>query len=112
MRIALSTTLIFVAAALAEIAGCFAFWAWLRQGRSVLWLAPGLLALVLFAYLLTLAPSNHAGRAYAAYGGIYLVASLFWLWLADGHSPDRWDLTGGAIAVLATAIILFAPRSA
>jgi small multidrug resistance family-3 protein len=112
MPIALSTTLIFVAAALAEIAGCFAFWAWLRQGRSVLWLAPGLLALVLFAYLLTLAPSNHAGRAYAAYGGIYIVASLFWLWLADGQRPDRWDLTGGAIAVLAAAIILFAPRSA
>jgi small multidrug resistance family-3 protein len=112
MPIALSTTLIFVAAALAEIAGCFAFWAWLRQGRSVLWLAPGLLALVLFAYLLTLAPSSHAGRAYAAYGGIYIVASLFWLWLADGQRPDRWDLTGGAIAVLAAAIILFAPRSA
>jgi small multidrug resistance family-3 protein len=111
MPVALSTTLIFAAAAIAEIAGCFAFWAWLRHGKSILWLAPGVLSLMLFAYLLTLAPSNFAGRAYAAYGGIYIVASLLWLWLAEGHRPDRWDLTGGAIAVAAAMVILFAPRT-
>lgn len=112
MPVALSTFLVFAAAALAEIAGCFAFWAWLRQGKSVLWLAPGLLSLALFAYLLTLAPSDHAGRAYAAYGGIYIVASLLWLWLAEGQRPDMWDLAGGLGALLAAALILFAPRSA
>ena len=95
MPVALSTFVVFTAAALAEIAGCFAFWAWLRQGRSILWLAPGVLSLVLFAWLLTLAPSQHAGRAYAAYGGIYIVASLLWLWMAEGQRPDsmgsrRW----------------------
>jgi hypothetical protein len=67
MPVAISTVLIFAAAAVAEIAGCFAFWAWLRQGKSILWLAPGLISLVLFAYFLTLVPSDHAGRAYAAY---------------------------------------------
>ena len=41
--------LVFAAAALAEIAGCFAFWAWLRQGKSILWLAPGVVSLMLFA---------------------------------------------------------------
>lgn len=107
----LSTSLIFVAAALAEIAGCFAFWAWLRQGKSILWLAPGVVSLVLFAYLLTLLPSDHAGRAYAAYGGIYIVASLFWLWLAEGQKPDVWDIAGGSVAILAALIILYAPRS-
>jgi len=106
----LNTVLIYAAAALAEIAGCFAFWAWLRQGKSIFWLAPGILSLMLFAYLLTLAPSDHAGRAYAAYGGIYIVASLLWLWLAEGRQPDTWDLTGGTIAVFAAAIILFGPR--
>ena len=110
MPVALSTFVVFTAAALAEIAGCFAFWAWLRQGRSILWLAPGVLSLVLFAWLLTLAPSQHAGRAYAAYGGIYIVASLLWLWMVEGQRPDRWDLGGGLVAILAAAIILFGPR--
>jgi len=45
---------IYLAAALAEIAGCFAFWAWLRLDRSPWWLAPGIGSLCLLAYLLTL----------------------------------------------------------
>ncbi|MCA0046217.1 YnfA family protein [Mesorhizobium sp. B283B1A] len=112
MPILLSTFLTFASAALAEIAGCFAFWVWLRQGKSILWLVPGIASLVLFAYLLTLIPSDYAGRAYAAYGGVYISASLLWLWLAEGHRPDTWDLVGGAVALLAVGIILFAPRSA
>lgn len=111
MPVVLSSFFIFAAAALAEIAGCFAFWAWLRQGKSVLWLAPGVVCLMLFAYLLTLTPSDHAGRACAAYGGMYIVASLLWLWLAEGRRPDVWDLTGGVIAIAAAAVILFAPRN-
>ena len=110
MPIYATTAIIYAGAALAEIVGCFAFWAWLRQGQSPIWLAAGLPALVAFAWLLTLAPAEHAGRAYAAYGGVYIVASLLWLWLAEGHVPDRWDLTGGVLALLAVAVILFAPR--
>jgi small multidrug resistance family-3 protein len=71
--------LIYAGAALAEIAGCFSFWAWLRLGKSHLWLVPGMGALALFAYLLTLVPMDAAGRAYAAYGGVYIVASILWL---------------------------------
>jgi small multidrug resistance family-3 protein len=103
--------LVYALAALAEIAGCFAFWAWLRLGRSAWWLAPGLVALVLFAWLLTLAPSPFAGRAYAAYGGIYIVASLFWLWAAEGARPDGWDLMGAVVALAGAVIILAAPRA-
>lgn len=55
----------YILAAIAEIAGCFAFWAWLRLERSPLWLAPGILSLALFAYLLTRIDSDAAGRAYA-----------------------------------------------
>ncbi|WP_442583620.1 YnfA family protein [Mesorhizobium sp. ASY16-5R] len=106
------TYLIYAAAALAEIAGCFAFWAWWRLDRSPLWLAPGLLSLVLFAWLLTLVQADAAGRAYAAYGGIYIAASLFWLWLAEGVRPDRWDTLGAAICLVGASIILFAPRGA
>ncbi len=105
------TGLIYMGAALAEIAGCFAFWAWLRQGQSPIWLVVGVPALVAFAWLLTLAPSEHAGRAYAAYGGVYIVGSLLWLWVADGQIPDRWDLAGGVLALVAAAVIIFSPRS-
>ena len=110
MPVVVTTGLIYAGAALAEIAGCFAFWAWLRQGQSPIWLAAGIPALIAFAWLLTLAPAEHAGRAYAAYGGVYIVASLLWLWLVDGTAPDRWDIAGGALALVAAAIILFAPR--
>lgn len=103
---------VFVAAALAEIAGCFAFWAWWRLEKSALWLLPGIASLILFAWLLSLTNTNAAGRAYAAYGGIYITASLIWLWLAEGIRPDRWDLAGAAFCMVGASIILFAPRAA
>ncbi|MDZ4068857.1 MAG: YnfA family protein [Tabrizicola sp.] len=107
-----TTLAIYAGAALAEIAGCFAVWAWMRQGASAFWLVPGILSLAVFAWLLTLAPSDFAGRAYAAYGGVYIAASLVWLWLVEKQRPDAWDMTGAAICVLGAAIILFAPRAA
>ena len=100
----------YIGAAVAEIAGCFSFWAWLRLGHSAWWLVPGIASLVLFAYLLTLVESDVAGRAYAAYGGVYIAASLLWLWLAEGVSPDRFDLAGAGIALAGTLVILAAPR--
>ena len=101
---------IYVAAAVCEIAGCFAFWAWLRLDKSIWWLAPGVMTLILFAYLLTQIDSGFAGRAYAAYGGIYIAASLGWLWVLEGQRPDRWDAAGAAICIVGAAIILWGPR--
>jgi len=103
--------LAFIGAAVAEIAGCFSFWAWLRLGKSAWWLLPGMLSLAAFAYLLTLVDAEHAGRSYAAYGGIYIAAALGWLWLAEGVRPDRWDLIGAAICLVGTGVILFGPRT-
>ena len=108
----MSAILAYILAALAEIGGCFAFWAWLRLGASALWLLPGFAALIGFAALLALSPAEHAGRAYAAYGGVYIVASLAWLWAVEGFRPDRWDLAGGAVCLLGAAIILWGPRGA
>ena len=104
------TLLVYAGAALAEIAGCFAFWAWLRLDRTPWWIVPGMGSLALFAYLLTLVPSDAAGRAYAAYGGVYIVASILWLWIAEGARPDRWDIAGGAVCLAGAALILLGPR--
>lgn len=81
----------FVGAAVAEIAGCFAFWAWLRLGKSSLWIVPGVASLIVFAYLLTLVNVAHAGRSYAAYGGVYIATAVAWLWFAEGDLlPENW----------------------
>lgn len=106
------TALAYVGAALAEIAGCFAFWAWLRLDRSPWWLIPGVASLCLFAYLLTLVEAEHAGRTYAAYGGVYILSALGWLWIAEGVKPDRWDVVGASICLAGAAIILWGPRPA
>lgn len=104
------TLALYFAAALAEIAGCFTFWAWWRLDKSLAWLLPGLASLALFAWLISLVDSDYAGRAYAAYGGIYIVSSLLWLWLVEQRAPDRWDLIGAGCCLIGAAVILFGPR--
>ena len=106
------SALVYIGAALAEIAGCFSFWAWLRLGKPIWWLVPGMASLALFAYLLTLVEASAAGRAYAAYGGVYIAASLAWLWAAEGVRPDRWDAIGAALCLVGAAVILLGPRNA
>lgn len=108
----MKTYTLYFLAALAEIAGCFAFWAWLRLGKPVWWLVPGMVSLVVFAWLLALVPSEAAGRTYAAYGAIYILASILWLWAIEARVPDRWDILGVTVCLVGGAIILFGPRSA
>ena len=102
--------ILYSAAAIAEIGGCFAFWAWLRLGRSIYWILPGLLSLTVFALLLTRVESMFAGRTFAAYGGVYIAASVIWLWVVEGQRPDRWDVVGSVICLVGAAIILLGPR--
>jgi small multidrug resistance family-3 protein len=102
----------YLLAALGEIAGCFAFWAWLKLGRSPFWVVPGVLCLMLFAVALTRVDAAHAGRAFAAYGGIYVACSVLWLWLIERQVPDRWDLLGSAVVLAGAAIVLWGPRAA
>ena len=104
------TLVLYGLAALAEIAGCFALFAWWRLNKSALWLVPGVASLIAFAMLLALVDSPGAGRTYAAYGGIYIAASLVWLWLVEGFAPDRFDLAGAAICLVGAAVIIAAPR--
>ena len=101
------TAALYIGAALAEIAGCFAVWVWWKQGASALWLITGCGALALFAFLLALTPPDQAGRSYAAYGGVYILASLGWLWLAEGVQPRLTDRAGAALALAGAAVILW-----
>ena len=103
----MTSVLYYLSAALAEIAGCFAFWAWLRLGKSSLWLVPGLASLAAFVGLLTRIESEFAG---SAYGGVYIAASLVWLWAIEQQRPDRWDALGAVVCLTGAAIILWGPR--
>jgi hypothetical protein len=58
-------------------------------------------SLIVFAYLLTLIETEAAGRAYATYGGIYIVASIAWLWVVESVRPDRSDVSGACLCLMA-----------
>jgi small multidrug resistance family-3 protein len=110
MRVTLlKLLLLFGLTALAEITGCYLPWLWLKQQGSIWLLLPAALSLLLFVWLLTLHPAA-AGRVYAAYGGVYVVVALLWLWLVDGVRPSSWDLLGASLALMGMAIIMLAPR--
>lgn len=106
----LKTIGLFIFTALAEIIGCYLPYLLVTQNRSAWLLIPSALSLGLFAWLLTLHPSA-AGRIYAAYGGVYISVSIFWLWAVDGIKPTNWDFLGAGVALLGMAIIMFAPRN-
>lgn len=101
---------LFALAALLEIAGCFAVWQWWRAGASALWLIPGGAALFGFAWCLALTPPDEAGRAFAAYGGVYIVAALAWLRLVEGADLRMTDLAGAGLALAGAGIILWGAR--
>ncbi|MFF7709302.1 YnfA family protein [Pseudomonas sp. NPDC007930] len=100
----------FFLAAVFEIAGCYSFYLWLRLGKSAWWVLPGLLSLVAFGLLLTRVEAAYAGRAYAAYGGLYIVTSLLWLALVEKVRPAGSDWLGAALCVLGASVVLWGPR--
>lgn len=106
----MQTAAALVVAALAEMPGCFAFWAWLKLGKPICWIFPGIASLILFAYVLTLVESSAAGRSFAAYGGVYITSALGWLWIVEGVRPDRRDTTGAVLCLIGTVVIIAGPH--
>ena len=100
----------FFLAAIFEIAGCYGFYLWLRLGKSAWWIAPALISLTLFALILTRVEAAYAGRAYAAYGGIYIVTSLLWVAFVERGRPLGSDWIGALLCVLGASIIVLGPR--
>lgn len=105
----IKATLLFMVTAIAEIVGCYLPYLWLRKSRSPWLLLPAAVSLALFAWLLSLHPTA-AGRVYAAYGGVYVLMAILWLWGVDGVRPDRCDIVGGLVALTGMGIIMFGPR--
>ncbi len=89
-----------------EILGCYSFWSYFKLSKSYVYLGVGLFSLVSFAYLLTRVNLEFAGRAYAVYGGVYIVSSLFWLYFIEKQAFNRWDLIGSILCILGVFVIL------
>lgn len=94
-------------AAFFEILGCYSFWLHFKLQKSSLFLLIGIFSLIIFAYLLTKVNLEFAGRAYAVYGGIYIISSLFWLYFVEKAMFNRWDIFGSLVIFVGVFIILF-----
>ncbi|MBI1801594.1 MAG: YnfA family protein [Chloroflexi bacterium] len=105
----LKTVALFVLAALCELGGAYLIWQWQREGKARLWAVLGIVALFLYGMIQT-AQSLTFGRAFAAYGGIFIIAATLWGWWVDGRVPDRFDWLGATLCVLGAAVIVWAPR--
>jgi len=101
---------IFVSSAFFEILGCYSFWLYFRMNKPSYWILFGIASLILFAFLLTKVQTEFAGRSYAIYGGIYIGASLLWLYFMERQNPDHWDMIGASICIVGAMMILFMPR--
>jgi small multidrug resistance family-3 protein len=102
------TFALFAVTALAEILGCYLPWLWLKKDGSAWLLLPAAVCLALFVWLLSLHPTA-AGRVYAAYGGVYVLVAVSWLWLVDAVRPTAWDLAGCAVCLVGMGIIMLGP---
>lgn len=107
----LTSVSLFAVAALAEIGGAWLIWQGVREGRGLILIGAGVIALGLYGFVATLQPFQDFGRILAAYGGVFVAGSLAWAMVFDGFRPDRFDIAGTLIALLGVAIIMYAPRS-
>ena len=105
----LKSTILFFLAAVTEIGGAYLVWQWQRAGKPLLFALIGMLVLFIYAFIQT-AQTFSFGRAFAAYGGIFIAVATLWGWWVDGRAPDRWDWLGAGVCLAGAAIILWVPR--
>ena len=105
----LSSIGFFLLAGLCEIGGGYLIWLWLREDFGWVLGAVGGFILFLYGIIPTFQKANFH-RIYAAYGGIFIVMSIFWGWLIDGIEPDRFEIIGAGIALVGVLIIFYVPR--
>ncbi len=69
--------ILFLLAGLAEIGGGYLIWLWLREGKPYYWGISGGIALAVYGVIATFQTFPSFGRVYAAYGGVFIVLSIF-----------------------------------
>ena len=100
---------LFFTAALLEIGGGYLVWLWLRENRGRFMGFLGVLVLFGYGVIQTFQPA-HFGRVYAAYGAIFIVATVIWPLVITKKKPDRYEIIGAGIALVGAAVIMYAPR--
>lgn len=100
----------FIIAGLCEIGGGYLVWLWLREGKSPVFALAGSALLTVYGFVATKQPANF-GRAYAAYGGVFIILSIIWGWKVDGVAPDKFDWLGASIVLIGVLIMMYTPRN-
>lgn len=98
---------LFFLAGLAEIGGGYLVWQWLRQGKPLWWGILGGVTLFLYGIIATRQAFSSFGRVYAAYGGIFIIMSVFWGWGIDRRRPDLSEWIGASICLVGVGIMLW-----
>ena len=109
MTVIAKSVLLFIVAGLCEIGGGYLVWqSWRNDASWIIGLC-GAGLLITYGVVPTYQPT-HFGRAYAAYGGVFVLLSVFWGWIIDRVTPDRFDLIGGALCLAGVAVMMYWPR--
>jgi small multidrug resistance family-3 protein len=107
----LKSIVLFCVAALAEIGGAWLVWQGVRENKGWIWVGAGVIALGLYGFVATFQSDPNFGRVLAAYGGVFVGASLLWGVVMDGFRPDPYDIAGALICLVGVAVIMYAPRT-
>ncbi|HNP71519.1 MAG TPA: YnfA family protein [Kouleothrix sp.] len=102
---------LFAIAAVCELGGAYLVWQWRHAGRPAPFVLAGVVALLLYSLVQT-AQVFSFGRAFAAYGAVFILGATLWGWAVDGTAPDRWDWLGAGICLVGAAVMLWMPRPA
>lgn len=105
----MKAAILFVLAGLAEIGGGYLIWLYLKDHRSWVLGALGALLLITYGWIATLQSFSSFGRVYAAYGGVFIVLSVFWGWWVDRKHPDTYDWIGMVVCLIG-ALVMLVPR--
>lgn len=82
------------------------FWVVFKDGKNFIYLGLGVTSLMVFAFIPARVESEFAGRAYAAYGGLYIISSLLWLFFVEKQSVNKYDILGAFLCISGALVII------
>ena len=109
--LAFQSVSLFLLAALLEILGGWLVWQFCREKRPIWYLLLGCVVLIGYGVVPTFQPLEDFGRAYAAYGGVFIVGSYVFARIVDGFILDAGDYIGATISLVGVVIAIAWPRS-